>query len=46
MAKFRFQDLEICQDAIEIAGKLFDITDLLYSLRSATCAGQVIVKCG
>ena len=29
MSKFRFQDLEIWKDAIEIADKLFDIADML-----------------
>jgi len=29
MAKFRFQDLIIWQESIEIADKLFDIADIL-----------------
>ena len=29
MAKFRFQDLQIWNEAIEVGNKLFDIADLL-----------------
>lgn len=33
MAKFRFQDLTIWQDAISIADKLFDIADNLEQMK-------------
>ena len=41
MAKFRFQDLEIWQMAIEIADELFDIADELEKRRLYRFAEQV-----
>ena len=41
MAKFRFQDLEIWQMAIEIADELFDIADDLYKRRLYRFAEQL-----
>ena len=41
MAKFRFQDLEIWQMAIEIADELFDIADLLDKRRLYRFAEQL-----
>lgn len=37
MVKFRFQDLEIWQMAIDIAEKLFDIADSLCAMLFALC---------
>jgi hypothetical protein len=39
--KFRFMDLEIWQDAIEIAGRLFDVADRLDSKRLYKFAEQL-----
>lgn len=39
--KFRFMDLEIWQDAIEVAGKLFDLADRLESRRLYRFAEQL-----
>jgi len=39
--KFRFMDLEIWQDAIEVAGRLFDIADRLESRRLYRFAEQL-----
>ncbi len=41
MIKFRFQDLEIWQMSIEIADKLFDITDELDKKRLYRFAEQL-----
>ena len=41
MAKFRFQDLEIWQMAIEIADELFDIADYLDKRRLYRFAEQL-----
>jgi len=41
MVKFRFQDLEIWQLAIEIADKLFDIADMLEKRRFYRFAEQL-----
>ncbi len=41
MTKFRFQDLEIWQLAIEIANELFDITDELEKKRLFRFAEQL-----
>ena len=41
MVKFRFQDLEIWQMAIEIADELFDIADDLYKRRLYRFAEQL-----
>ena len=39
--KFRFMDLEIWQDAIEIAGRLFDVADRLEAKRLYRFAEQL-----
>ncbi len=39
--KFRFMDLEIWQDAMEVAGRLFDIADKLESKRLYRFADQL-----
>ncbi len=41
MAKFRFQDLEIWNDAIAIAGELFDIADTLENRKLFGFANQL-----
>lgn len=41
MAKFRFQDLEIWQLAIEIADELFDIADILENIKLYRFAEQL-----
>ena len=41
MAKFRFQDLEIWQLAIEIANELFDIADILENKKLYRFAEQL-----
>ncbi len=41
MAKFRFQDLEIWQLAIEIADELFDIADILENKKLYRFAEQL-----
>jgi four helix bundle protein len=41
MVKFRFEDLEIWQSAIEIADKLFDIADKLEKLKLFRFAEQL-----
>jgi four helix bundle protein len=39
--KFRFMDLEIWQDAMEVAGRLFDLADRLESKRLYRFAQQL-----
>src|SRR6185503_21208252 len=39
--KFRFMDLEIWRDAIEIGGKLFDLADMLEGKRLYRFADQL-----
>ncbi len=39
--KFRFMDLEIWQDAIEVAGRLFDVADRLERRRLYRFAEQL-----
>lgn len=41
MVKFRFEDLEIWKDAIDIAGELFDIADMLENKNLFCFANQL-----